>query len=366
MLTAIVFILILTTAVLVHELAHYLNAKSVGLPVKAFAIGMGPVLFRKMWRGTEWRIAALPIGGYVDIPGMAPKQDELGNLQHPEEGFATKNLWEKLWVLVGGVLANYVLAIILLATVITVDSSYRSLTSNIPTDVAGAKIAGLVEGRTAAELGMQAEDVIVGINGVSDPDPTQVTEAIQTTTGTLELSVLRAGETLAFSTPWPPADLAEGERALLGIQIAPLEVSLPPSVNFVQALGEASSFSVRIIPEAVTGFVRGIGSVVTGRESQDLAGPVGIVSAVNQAAQIGVIPVLALAALINISLAIFNLLPIPGLDGGRMVLSTITAIRGKPFKPGQEEFVHFIGIMTVLAFMVLITFREISGLFFKG
>ena len=138
---------------------------------------------------------------------------------------------------------------------------------------------------------------------------------------------------------------------------------MPPKINYFTALGESATFSIRIIPEAVQGFVRGIGAVLTGRQSQDVAGPVGIVTAVNQAAQVGIIPVLALAALINISLAIFNLLPIPGLDGGRMLLSTITAIRGKPFKPGQEEFVHFLGIMAVLAFMVLITFSELSGLF---
>ena len=107
MLTALIFLAILMTAVLIHELAHYLNAKSVGLPVESFSVGMGPVIWRRMWRGTEWRLSLLPIGGYVNIPGMAPKQDETGNLQHADEGFATKPLWAKLWVLVGGVLANF-------------------------------------------------------------------------------------------------------------------------------------------------------------------------------------------------------------------------------------------------------------------
>lgn len=366
MLTALVFILILMSAILVHELAHYWNAKSVGLPVRAFSVGMGPVIWRKQWRETEWRIAALPIGGYVDIPGMAPQQDDSGNLQHPTEGFASKSLREKLWVLVGGVLANYSLAVILLATVITVEPSYRSLTANIATEVSGARIAGLAEGMTAEKLGLATDDIILGINDVLNPDPNQVTEIIQNSQGTLELSIDRSGELLTFTTPWPPADLAEGTRPLLGIQIAPLELSLPPKTHFFAALLEAASFSIRIIPEAVQGFVRGFASVVTGQKSQDVAGPVGIVTAVNQATKIGIIPVLALAALINLSLAIFNLLPIPGLDGGRMLLASITAMRGKPFKPGQEEFIHFLGIMVVLAFMLLITFNELSGLFFKG
>jgi regulator of sigma E protease len=152
---------------------------------------------------------------------------------------------------------------------------------------------------------------------------------------------------------------------MFGIQIEPLVVKEPPRLNFVSALAEAGAFSVRIIPEAIKGFGQGFAAVVTGQKNENLAGPIGIVREVNRAAQVGLIPVLALAAIINFSLAIFNLLPIPGLDGGRMLLATIVALRGKPFKPGQEEFIHFIGIMAVLAFMVLVTFNELGGLLFR-
>jgi regulator of sigma E protease len=361
MLTAIVFLLILTTAVVVHELAHYWNAKSVGLPVKSFSVGMGPVLWRKTWKETEWRISALPIGGYVDIPGMAPKQDAMGNLQHPDEGFATKNVWQKLWVLVGGVLANYVLAILLLALVITLDPSYRELTSGIPTEVSGAKVAGVVYDKTAEAVGVQEGDIILNINGLENPKPQQVTDAIKTTNGSLDFIFDRNGERIELSVPWPPEGVTE--RPLFGIQIVPLKVTPPASVNYVQALAEVASFSVRIIPEALRSFVSGIGSAFKGQDSDHVAGPVKMVSAVNQATRVGIIPVLALAALINFSLAIFNLLPIPGLDGGRMLLAIIIGIRGKPFKPGQEEFIHFLGFMSVLGLMLLITFNEVVGLF---
>ena len=94
-----------------------------------------------------------------------------------------------------------------------------------------------------------------------------------------------------------------------------------------------------------------------------MAGPVGIVSLVNQSIQIGLAPVLMLAAVINLSLAVFNLLPIPGLDGGRMLLAIVAAVRGRPFRPGQEETIHFFGVMAVLAMIVLITFNELSGIF---
>lgn len=364
MVTTLVFLAILTTAVMVHELAHYLNAKSVGLQVRAFSVGMGPVVWRKVWRGTEWRVSLLPLGGYVDIPGMAPKQDELGNLQHPDEGFATRTLPQKLWVLVGGVLANYLLAIVLLAAVITAQPNYRELTSGLPIQTYGAKIVGVVEGSVAESVGVRAGDIIETINTVQDPTYAKVTEAIRSAEDELALTLLRDGETVTVSTPWPPTDA--GEAPLFGIQVGPLEVESLPPVNYIQALGEATSFSLRIVPQSLAGFARGFGAVFTGRPSEDVAGPVKLVGITRDAAQAGFLPVLLLAALINFSLAIFNLLPIPGLDGGRMLLAAIVSLRGRPFKPGQEEFIHFLGFMAILAFIVLITFNEVSGLFTRG
>ena len=364
MLTAAVFLAILTTAVVVHELAHYLNAKSVGLPVRAFSVGMGPILWRKQWRGTEWRVSLVPIGGYVDIPGMAPQQDDAGNLSHPSEGFATKTLGQKLWVLVGGVIANYLLAILLLATVITAEPNFREVTSDLQVESFGTRIVAVVEGSSAETAGVLPDDVITAINGVQDPNTLQVREAILGAEDELTLTVERGGETLDLSTPWPPADA--GEEELFGIQMTPLEVSNLPPLNFFQAIGEATRFSVSIVPESLAGFVRGFGSALTGQQSDDVAGPVRMVGFTRDAAQAGVLPVLLLAALINFSLAIFNLLPIPGLDGGRMLLATIVALRGKPFEPGREEFIHFIGFMAILAFIVLITFNEVSGLFTRG
>ncbi|HLV12729.1 MAG TPA: site-2 protease family protein, partial [Trueperaceae bacterium] len=110
------------------------------------------------------------------------------------------------------------------------------------------------------------------------------------------------------------------------------------------------------------GFVSGFAAAVTGAENTDVAGPVGMVGMVSQATRVGLAPVVLLAAVINFSLGVFNLLPVPGLDGGRMLLATVVALRGRPFRPGQEEALHFIGVMAVLALIVLITFRELGAL----
>jgi len=357
MLTALVFLLILFSAVMVHELAHLVNARSVGVPVRAFSAGMGPVIWRRRGPETEWRLSLFPIGGYVDLPGMAPRVDADGTLHHPDEGMARKPLGAKLWVLVGGIMANFLLGVVLLSATVLLQPGYRSITTNAQV-IHGTAVAGVVDGSTAQQLGIRVGDRIVAINGVQDPTPDDVVSAIGEA-DRLDITLERDGVTRLVHTPWPPAGASVDGRPLLGVQLAPAVVD---RAGPVRAFGEAAAFGVRVIPQMVQGFVRGFGAALTGRDNGEVAGPVGIVTMVGQATRIGVAPVLFLAAIINFSLAVFNLLPIPGLDGGRMLLATVVALRGRPFKPGQEEKLHFIGIMAVLALIVLVTFNELSGL----
>jgi len=359
MLTALVFLAILMTAVLVHELAHYLAARSVGVSVRAFSVGMGPVVFKRRWRGTEWRLSLLPLGGYVDLPGMAASVDEDGRLQSPTEGMACLRLLPKAWVLSAGVIANYALGTILLAGAVVLAPGFRELVSGAPVEVEGAQIVAVADGSRAEALGLRAGDRVVRLNAVLEPTPEQmVAELAQADALTLVVVGEDAREREVASA-WPPADLAPGERPLLGVQLSPVSV---PSVGFGTALAESVDFGVRMFPEMVVAFVRGFGSALSGRPNEDVAGPVGMVTMVGQAAQVGIAPVLLLAALINFSLAVFNLLPIPGLDGGRLLLATVVSARGRPFRPGQEEAIHFAGIMAVLALIVLITVQELGGL----
>jgi regulator of sigma E protease len=357
--TGVVFLAILMTAVLVHELAHYLAARSVGVPVRAFSVGMGPVLLRRRWRGTEWRISALPLGGYVDLPGMAANADADGTLRSPTEGMARLRLLPKAWVLSAGVLANYLLGIVLLASAVVLAPGYRELVTGEPVVVEGARIVSVAPDSRAEGLGLLPGDRVARVNDVVDPNPEQmVTELAHARA--LELLVEgEAGDRRTVRSAWPPPGLADGERPLLGVQLAPLSV---PSVGLRTALVESLDFGVRMVPEMVVAFARGFGAAVSGRPSEDVAGPVGMVSMVGQATRVGFAPVLLLAALINFSLAVFNLLPIPGLDGGRLLLATVVAARGRPFRPGQEEAIHFAGIMAVLALIVLITVQELGGI----
>lgn len=363
MITALTFLAILLTAVVVHEFAHYLNARSVGVPVRAFSVGFGPVLWRRTWRGTEWRLSALPLGGYVDLPGLAAERDEDGGLKAPEGGMADLGFAGKAWVLIGGVVANFVLGTVLLTAAVVANPSFRTLTSDVPPDVSGAEIVAVAPDSLAERLDVRAGDVLARVGTAVDPTPAEAVDAIRAAGDRLRLELRRDGALVPLEVPWPPDDVPAGEPPRLGVQLAPLDVAPVP---LPVAFAESATFAVRAVPEMVVGFARGFASAATGRTSEEVAGPVGIVGLVNDATQVGIAPVLVLAALINFSLAVFNLLPIPGLDGGRLLVAGVVALRGRPFRPGQEEAFHLVGIVAVLALIVLITLQEVQGLLSAG
>lgn len=352
MLTAVVFIAILFSAVFVHELAHYLAARAAGLVARSFSIGFGPVLLKKTFAGTEWRISLLPLGGYVDIPGMAPTVHEDGTIEPPTTGFATRSTGRKVSILGAGVVANYIFGSLLLATAIILQPGFGSVLTGSDPVIIGTEIAAVQDGSNAQALGLQPGAVITGLNGIERPTPEDVI-GIVGTADSLHIEYTRAGATHVIQTAWP----LSAER-LLGVNIAPAIEALPATT----AIGQSFVFGIRMVPEMVKGFVTGFGSALMGKRSEEVAGPVGVVGMVGQAAQAGLAQVLFLAAVMNYSLAVFNILPIPGLDGGRILLTIVTRVRGKPFKPGQEERFHFFGIMAVLLLIVLITFQELASL----
>src|SRR3972149_3169788 len=120
-----------------------------GLPVRAFSIGMGPVIARWRWQETEWRLSLLPLGGYVDLPGMTAKLNEDGSLAHPDDGLAVRPLHHKLWVLVGGVVANYALGIVLLAVAVVLAPTFREVVTGEAPNVRGTVVAGGAAGSAA-------------------------------------------------------------------------------------------------------------------------------------------------------------------------------------------------------------------------
>ncbi|WP_457630849.1 M50 family metallopeptidase [Oceanithermus sp.] len=344
--TALVLILILGVSISIHELGHYLAARLQGVRVPAFSIGFGPPLLRFHWAGTEWRLSLIPLGGYAEIEGMAPDVSVDGRPRQPNRGFATLPFCGKCLILIGGVLMNLILAWFLMAWTYTA--------GGIPQPVENrAQIVEVVPGSLAEEVGLRAGDIIIAVDGrplEKFTDLNRVKESI----GEHTLTVLRDGREVVIHLYW------DGQRDKLGVRYGPEVNYYHP--GFLEALGTAVKTSLRFLPDMVGSFVKGLSGVLVGKPSPDIVGPVGIVNLAGEAARAGLLAVVQLAALINLSLAVFNLLPIPGLDGGRLLLLLLNLLTGGRIRPEHEALVNFIGFAFLILLMLLVTLQDVQRL----
>jgi regulator of sigma E protease len=328
------FLIIIGVSVFVHELGHYLAARVQGVRVKAFSVGFGPVLWRKRAWGTEWRLSAIPLGGYADIEGLLPEERGRGYDALPFLG--------KLFVLVAGVLMNVLLAWVLLA--------YLFSAQGVPEATGRAVILEVLPGSVAEEAGLKPGDVLVAVDGKPLRRPQEI-EAVKVP-GPHTLTVLREGREVALSLTW-----REGMEKL-GVVYQP-EVAYR-QVGFLQGLALAAGRTLAFGPEMVRALVGGILGVLSGNANSGVVGPVGIVAEAGRAAQEGLFRLVELTVAINLSLALFNLLPIPALDGGRILLLFLT--RFLRIRPEQEALVHYLGFLFLMLLVLLVTLQDLRRL----
>ena len=354
--TILYWLIIINVAVMVHELAHYAAARAQGVKVKAFSLGMGPILLRRAYGSTEWRLSALPLGGYVDIEGLAATPGPDGKLIQPATGMARLSWAGKAFILAAGPLSNIVLAILLVAGVLAIHGVAKMLPGP-------AGLQSVVSGSPAASAGLRSGDVITRLDGQPVTSFEQVRAALRAN-GSHQLTIQNDGATREVSFQWAPAMKPNEKRPLFGIAFAPTLVKVPVG----EALWTSTSTLIGGIPPTIAlfgkGFLRVFSFSDPRQEPADsrIMGPVGTIGAVSDFAQDGLAGLVTLAGLISLSLGIFNLFPIPGLDGGRLVLITLASLRRRPLAPGQEEFINFLGFSFVIAFIVLVTFRDLSRL----
>lgn len=353
-------LLIIGVATFLHELAHYALARKQGVAVKSFSVGMGPVLLKRAWRGTEWRLSLLPIGGYVEIDGMAPEEGPGGVYRSPTRGFAALPAWGKVAVLLAGPLMNLLLAIGLMTLTFA--------SQGVPAPDR-ARIEAVLPGSRAQALGLRAGDVIVGLGGRDIPDTVTVQGRARAgwetlrdtlaTSGPKSLTVERAGRTREVSFEWQAR--VNGQQQRLGVEYRPdvQPASLPTA--FVTSLTTTA--------EAVPQILRAFGGLFARFFTLDLSrdenvsGPIGTAEIVSQAAALSPWALVQVAILLNLSLAFFNLIPIPGLDGGRIMLVLVGALRGRPLTFAQEQAISVAGFAFVLLLMMFVVVRDVSRFF---
>jgi len=338
------FVVIIGVSISVHEFGHYLAARLQGVAVPVFSIGFGPPLVRLRAGGTEWRLAAIPLGGFALIEGMGGEPDA------EPRGYARLGFWGKTAILLGGILMNLLLAWGLMGYVFS--------TQGVPQpDVRQAVILEVLPGSLAERVGLRPGDRVVAIDGRPLRRYTDLA-GIKKRPGRHRLTVVRGHERVVLELDWRP------EERQIGVRYGPRIVyrRLPFPSAFAYAVG----FSVRLLPLMVKSFVAGIVGVLVGRPPADLVGPVGIVALTGQAARQGAVALAQLTATINLSLAVFNLLPIPGLDGGRLLLLVLGRVFGGRLTPEREALINLIGLAFVFLLLILVTFQDLARLLGGG
>ena len=346
--------------VLVHEFGHFITAKWAGIRVDEFAIGFPPRLFSFKRGETTYSINLLPIGGYVRMPGEnGETTNEQG--QHDPRAFASKPASKRLIVLLAGVTMNLIFAIIFFTAA----------------EAAGKVelrpvIATVVSGSPAQAAGLRSGDTFISIDGRQ----VKYFSDVQTFVGQDVQKALAANKN-ATTTPvavvvrhsdGSTMDVTVNAR-LTGTGPLGVEADQTNPYHFPAPIWEAPVLGVRDVGAVMVATYYGIGEIVRGvlPLSQGVSGPVGIVNITGQTAAaipiVGPYLFLFLIGALNLSLAIMNLLPIPALDGGRVVFVLIEVLRrGKRISPEREGLVNLIGMAAVLLLVAVITFSDISSL----
>lgn len=330
MLTAISAIFVFLMVIVVHEFGHFIVAKSVGIRVNEFAIGMGPKLFQRRKGETEYTFRAFPIGGYVKMEG----EDEASN---DPRSFGNVPVLSRIAVVAAGAIMNFILAIVILSIV----------TYGIGTPI--NTISDTIENSPASKV-IESGDKIIAINGVDIETWDDIVKNINSADVTKEMiiTVDRNGSELDLSL------IPQVNDGKITVGIVP---------DYAKTLKGSIKGGFEKTGEFVVLMFDFIKMIFKGEVGiNHLSGPVGVIKEVGNAAEMGIYNLLYILGFISVNLGFFNLLPIPALDGSRIIFLLIELVRGKPMDPNKEGFVHFIGFVLLISLMLVVTYKDIIRL----
>lgn len=358
--SVIIFIIILSALIIVHELGHFLAAKKFGIRVDEFGLGFPPRAKKLFtWRDTPFTLNWLPFGGFVKIFGESPSETSTNEKTEPES-FVSKNRSIQALVLVAGVLGNFVFAWALLSFGFMVGLP-ASTSGSLPVEESHVVVTTVLPSSPASLAGLKSGDTIVSLSRdglYSDLSPKALSDFIAQSPDSLTFEIERSG--VISNKVVVPQEGLIGDRPAIGISMDAIGiVELSPHKALWHGLKSASSLTL-LTAEAFGSF---IGEAFVGRaDLSGLTGPVGIVGMVSDLRELGFAYLLTFTALISINLAVINLLPFPALDGGRLLFVCIEALVRRPIPTRLFNVVNAIGFALLIILMLLITVQDIRNI----
>ena len=365
--TVFVFIVVLVVLILVHEFGHFVVAKLSGMRVDEFGVGYPPRLWGKKIGETIYSVNALPFGGFVRIYG----EDETDpDLIGSRRAFASRPRVLQALTLIAGVAMNLLLAYILITATLVMGTP-RALS---PDELSQAKdahvaISDVLPGSPAEKAGLKSGDFVLSVTGApGQPTFTSSSEDAflsyiggDTALAPLEFTIERNNSQLTIPVVPRIGVLPEApQKPALGVAVTPVGV-VPES--FGSALIDGARYTWEITEETAVGLVHFFASALTLRaDLSQVSGPVGIAGAVGNAYAHGAAALLSIAAIISINLALINLLPVPALDGGRLLFVIIEGIIRRPIKPSVAAAVNGVGFSLLILLMLVVTGSDILKL----
>lgn len=336
----IVSLLVLGVLVIGHEAGHFFMGKILGFQIEEFAIGFGPKLVNWTKNGTLYSIRLLPLGGFVRFLGEE-------QLSTDRKAFNNQSVWKRILVIVTGPVMNIVLAVVLAIFVLVGFGDY------FPIPVIGE----IVDKSPAQVAGLKVGDSITEINNIPIKTYNDVIQTIQKNKGkTLSISVKRSTKIIKYNLS-PYYDI-NTKTSRIGIVLSQEKRKV--------GLWDGIKLSIQWVYNIITLMLDYLGKLFFhGQGVNDIMGPVGTIGLIGQAAEQGFERLIRLAILITLNLGIVNLLPIPALDGGRLLFLFLEGIRGKPLSQDREGYIHFAGFVILLLLMLLFTYKDIVRFFAK-
>lgn len=343
--TILAFVIVFSIVVFIHELGHFSVAKLAGVRVEEFGFGFPPRLLRLGRRGdTEYTINAIPIGGFVRVVSDDNPDDP--------RSLARKSAWVRGAFLLAGPAMNVVLAALLFA------ASFMMGVLQPAMDKPGVGIYEVAAGSPAATAGLRLGDVILAVNGEPVNTPEALVKVINAHLGEeVALTVEREGAELAAPVRLVPRPNPPPNEGAMGVRTGPaLERSRYP-------LGRALLLGLQRTLDTVLLMLGGLAAMVRGQAPVDLAGPIGIAQATGQVVRSGLVQVVEWTGFLSVNLFILNLLPIPALDGGRLIFVGLELLRGgRRVDPQKEGLVHMVGIVVLLGLFLVVSYFDLIRL----